>query len=154
NAAGWPPGLFGWPDPRAWAERGDPARTLRLVRDDRHRDIGVVHDLAGDRAQQQPAEPADAAAADDDLVSVLGRLDELLGGLAEQGLHRHVLRGVVTQGPGRVGHGFLRGLLGLVPQVVVGTVDLAAAPATGDDDLNGDHGQRYVTCSRRPHGPV
>ena len=91
---------------------------MRLPPDWYHNDraLGVIHDLAGDRAHRQRAETAATAAPDRQQVAVFRGLNQRLSGKAVLGDHlngRWLAIAEICRDLGRGDLGQLAGLLGL-----------------------------------------
>src|SRR5262252_3884929 len=130
------------------------AGTSTLAAHNHDRAVRVVHDLAADRADQQPGEAARAPGPDDQQVGGAGRLDQLLSRKAGNGAHRHRGRLGLTELAGRLQRQFLRVLLRLLQVgLVLREQDGAAGPAAGRNRVDGDDGDRSVPERRLLHGP-
>src|SRR5689334_18936119 len=135
---------------------GTPVTLCRLGvvgGDDDDRALGMVGDLGADRTQQQPLEPAGAAGADHQQVSVLGGAEKFLGGHAEDGpngdrrrpclfadLLKHAVRLLLSR------FAFPQG------EVLVG--EDGATPVAGERLVDGEHGKRHLPDRRLVDGPL
>jgi hypothetical protein len=122
--------------------------------DDHERAAGVMSQLSGDRAKQEPREPARAAGGDNQHVRFRRRPYQLIGGDAENGadLNRRRANGAEL-GKGLVGL-LLRDRSRVPGQVFALGVAWPAAPETNARLVDGHQGDRDPSYRRFSHSPV